>query len=110
MSGAQISADVAQLGRRVRAGVPSRFQGPLSAGARLMLRFRAVAAPTSPTRDSTTVGSAKLREYSSGPGMSVRLTAPAVLSVETAIGTRSARAERTARTGTDQRRAGELSD
>ena len=69
MSGAHSSADVAQLGRRVRAGVPMTFQGPASAWARPMLRFGAVAAPTYPTRDSTTVGSAKERDHIRGAGI-----------------------------------------
>ena len=72
MSGAHSSADAAQPGRRVRAGVAITFHGPASAWARPMLRFGAVAAPTYPTRDSTTVGSANERDHISGAGMPLR--------------------------------------
>src|SRR5688572_30698222 len=106
MSGAQISADVAHPGRRVRAGLLMMFHGPTSAGDRLMFRLSAVAAPTRPTLDSTTVGSAKPRWYSSGAGMSTRLEArasdPAVEPVVIVSGSSSARAPRTATAVTDQ--------
>ncbi len=71
MSGAHSSADDAQPGRRVSAGVPITFHGPASACERPMLRLGAVAAPTYPTRDSTTVGSANARDHRSGAGIPV---------------------------------------
>src|SRR5688572_11740298 len=93
MSGAHSSADAAQPGRRVRAGVAITSQGPASAWARPMLRLGAVAAPTYPTRDSTTVGSANERDHRSGAGIPLlRWAAPAGEGSLMAIGARIANA------------------
>src|SRR6478752_7118702 len=101
MSGAHSSADAAQPGRRVRAGVAITFHGPASAWARPMLRFGAVAAPTYPTRDSTTVGSANERDHISGAGIPlVRWAAPAGDGSLMAIGARMANAPSSATRGT----------
>src|SRR6188472_2441267 len=107
MSGAHSSADAAQPGRRVRAGVAITFHGPASAWARPMLRFGAVAAPTYPTRDSTTVGSANERDHISGAGIPlVRWAAPAGDGSLIAIGARTANAPSRATRGTTSEERG----
>src|SRR6478672_4660618 len=100
MSGAHSSADAAHPGRRVRAGVAITFHGPASAWARPMLRFGAVAAPTYPTRDSTTVGSANERDHSNGAGMPLVRWAAVGDGSLMAIGARMANAPRSATRGT----------